>query len=234
MRLPFWNTEIQIEVSSWFPYGRDYQPVSVNRFYDGTLRSIAASCLDLGSEFLFMASPSLGCVGSFSREKFFRYGPDNMLNLGFLMLFGFSEKIESALMFSIVKAEAVNDLTLGVTSCSIWREGIFESKMKVVALVGNEPFYDCSEYISKLEKTLRTMKNIYHVPDISYFAEKFGYDRFLMNLENVSPYNDELTRILLELKDIEAQEIVGGSPRIDFPPFFSVMVVAVENNNKLN
>ena len=97
MILPFWNSELQVEIPSWFPWGKDYQPVSINRFHNKMLRDIAASCFDLDSEFYFMASPLVGYVGSLSREKYFQDSPENTFHLGFLMVFAYSEIIEKAL-----------------------------------------------------------------------------------------------------------------------------------------
>lgn len=228
MYLPFWTSELQVEISSWFPWGKDYQPVSVNRFYSSTLQSIAASCLDLDSEFLFAASPLTGCIGNLSREKFFHFGSENILNLGFLMIFSFSENIEKALVLSIAVTKSAKDLNIGITSCSLWRGGVFEGRMKVIAIASEEPFYDCSEYLSGLEAVLKSVKDALHKPDISYYAEKFGYDRFLSGWENVNPYDIQVSQILAELDNKEAQEIVGGYSRIDFPPFFGLAIAAVE------
>ena len=228
MYLPFWSSELQVEISSWFPWGKDYQPVSVNRFHSSTLQSIAASCLDLDSEFLFAASPLMGCVGNLSREKFFRFSSDSILNLGFLMIFGFSEKIEKALAFSLATIKSAKDLNIGVTFCSLWRGGVFEGKMKIIAIASNEPFYDCSDYLEGLDGVLSEVKNFLHTPNISYYAEKFGYDRFLMDCENINPYDLRVSQIVSELQDNGAREIVGGSPKIDFPPFFGLAIATVE------
>ncbi|MDY6399387.1 MAG: hypothetical protein SPL10_07330 [Synergistales bacterium] len=228
MYLPFWSSELQVEISSWFPWGKDYQPVSVNRFHSSTLRSIAASCLDLDSEFLFAASPLMGCVGNLSREKFFRYGSDNILHLGFLMIFGFSEKIENALTFSLATLKSAKGLNIGITFCTFLRGGVFEGKMKVIAIASDEPFYDCSGYLEGLDGVLGEIKKFYRTPNISYYAEKFGYDRFLMDWENINPYDLRINQIMSELQDNGAREIVGGSPKIDFPSFFGLAIATVE------
>ncbi|MBQ7665079.1 MAG: hypothetical protein IJS42_00025, partial [Synergistaceae bacterium] len=100
MILPFWNSELYVEISPCFPFGKDYHPVSLNRFYNATLHRISEASMNLGSEFFFMASPLTGCVGNLSRENFFKYGPDNVLNLGFLMTFGYSDMLERAIIAS--------------------------------------------------------------------------------------------------------------------------------------
>ena len=230
MILPYWNSELRVEITSWFPWGKDYQPVSVNRFHDGTLKSIAASCLDLEGEFFFMASPLVGSVGSLSRDKFFHYGPEVFLSLGFLMMLGYSEKLEKAVIVSFANKEVSKGLCAGVTTCSLWRGGVFESNMKVIVLASYEPFYDASDYLKSLAVLLKDVKNILHASELSYYAEKFGYDRFFLQWENEDPYRIRVSQILAEIENEGVQEIVGGSPKIDFPPFFGVTLTAVENN----
>ena len=140
MYMPFWKSELYVEISPWFPFGKDYQPVSVNRFYDGTLKQIASSCLDLDSEFFFMASPQTGCVGNLPRENFFKYSPDALLSLGFLMILGYSDYMERAVIASLGVLESANGLFPGITSCSFWSRGVFHGTAKIIAIASNEPF----------------------------------------------------------------------------------------------
>ena len=43
--LPFWNSELYVEISPQFPYGRDFRPFSLNRFNNNdTLKRIAPYC----------------------------------------------------------------------------------------------------------------------------------------------------------------------------------------------
>ena len=222
--LPCWNSELHVEIPDWFPWGKDYQPVSLNRFHDETLRDIAASCFDLDSEFYFMASPLVGVAGGLSREKYFQNRPENTLHLGFLMVFAYSEKIEKAILVSLNNfgRTKAGELGLGLTSCSVWRSGVFEGKIKIVVLASNEPFYDCDEYLKCLASTLHEVKDIYRSSGLSFFAEKLGYERFWLDWENVNFYDARVTEILSEIEDEDVKEIVGGSPLIDFPPFFGL------------
>lgn len=213
-----------MEISSWFPFGKDYQPVSVNRFYDPTLRSIAGSCMDLDSEFLFMASPKTGCVGNLPRENFFRYQPDGAFSLGFLMIMGYSEKVERAIILSLGLGGAKAGLSAGITACSIWKHGIFEGTAKVIAVAGDDPFYDCSEYLRVLSRVMGDVSRFIGTPGQSYFAEKFGYERFFMSWENDNPYDIAASVILSEFELDGTRDIVGASPREEFPPFMGAAV----------
>ena len=232
MILPFWNSELYVEISSWFPFGKDYHPVSLNRFYDETLRRISESSMNMGSEFFFMASPATGCVGNLSRENFFRYGPDHMFNLGFIMTFGFSETLEKAIIASLGLLEASRGLFAGITSCSLWSRGIFEGTTKVIAIASNEPFYDCTEYLKGLAKILEEAGQFMNTENISYYAEKFGYDRFFMSWENDNPLDLSISEVLSEFETDETREITGGSSVEEFPPFLgAVLNVSTENSS---
>ncbi len=228
MLLPFWSSEIHVELPSWFPWGRDYQPVSINRLYDSALNSIAESCFDMESEFFFLSSPFVGCVGSLAREKYFQTSPDKMFNLGFLMVFAYSEQMEKTLIASFAAAEVIEDLNLGIAFCSIWRDGVFEKKIKTIVIVSNEPFYDCTGYILKLPIILDGAKKFLKSSPLSYFAEKFGFNRFHVNWENMNPYQIATARILSELESGNAKNIVGGSSMINFPPFFGLSIAEAE------
>ena len=230
MILPFWNSELYVEISSWFPFGKDYQPVSVNRFYDGTLASIAGSCLDLESEFFFMASPSIGCVGNFPRENFFKFSPDSVLNLGFLMILGFSEKIERAVTLSLSKLDSAQELFAGITSCSIWSKDIYKGTAKVIAIASESPFFDCTDFLKGFAGVLESMKKITHSSDYAFYAEKFGYDRFFINWENSKLYDLRVTQVISELEYDDTKNLVGGSPNMDFPPFMG-MIMSNKNEN---
>ena len=214
-----------MEVSPCFPFGKDYQLVSVNRFHDPILRSIAGSCLDLDSEFFFMASPSTGCVGNLPRENFFRYQPDGAFNLGFLMILGYSEKVEKAVIVSLkLMMEEKSGLSAGITTCSIWSRGIFEGNAKVIAIAGDDPFFDGSKYLYVFARVLLDVKKYWGTPGQSYYAEKFGYERFFMRWENDSPYDMAASSTIAEFELDTTREIVGGSSREDFPPFMGAAV----------
>ena len=231
MILPFWNSELYVEISSWFPFGKDYHPVSLNRFYDATLKRISEASMNMGSEFFFMASPNTGCVGNLSRENFFRYGPDHFFNLGFLMTFGYSDMLEKVIIASLGVLESSHGLFAGITSCSLWSRGIYEGSTKVIAIASNEPFYDCTEYLKGLAGLLDDVKTFTKIENLSYYAEKFGYDRFFMNWENENPFDLRISEVLSEFETDTMKEITGGSSVEEFPPFLgAALSVSTESN----
>ena len=224
MILPLWSSELYVEISRCFPFGRDYHPVSPSRFHDETLRRISAACLDLGGEFFFMASPQTGCVGSLSRENYFKYSPDNLINLGFIMTLGYSDMLEKAVISSLILPEAKLKLTAGITACSIWSRGIFEGVTKVIAVAADEPFFDSADYLRGFAGILDEFRKNQGGGRNSYYAEKFGYDRFFMAWENDSPVDISVSRTIAEFEFDGTKEIAGGAATRDFPPFMGAVV----------
>ena len=222
--LPFWNSELQVEISRCFPFGRDYHPVSLNRFHDSTLQKISEACLDLGGEFFFMASPKTGCVGNLSRENFFRASPDSMLHLGFIMTLGYSDLLEKAVISSLILPEAQMKLTAGITACSLWSHGIFEGVTKVIAVAGDEPFFDSTDYLKGFAKILDDFRRILKTDDNSYYAEALGYTRFFMTWENENPEDIAVSRTISEFELEGTAEITGGPTTREFPLFMGAAV----------
>ncbi len=211
-------------MSPCFPFGKDYQPVSVNRFYDKTLKEIAALCLDLEGEFFFVASPLIGCVGSLPRENFFKYGAGGSFNLGFFLLLGFSEKLERAVILSLARSKDSKNLFAGIANCSLRSHGIFQGNAKAIAIVSDDPFYDGTEYLNDLAMILYEFKKFTGSSDLAYYAEKFGYDRFSVGWENENPTALKISQIISEFEYNGTKEIVGGSSRADFPQFLGISV----------
>lgn len=230
--LPFWNSELYVEISAWFPFGKDYQPISVNRFYDDNLKRIAELCFDLNSEFFFMASPQTGCVGNLPRENFFKYSPDRNLTLGFLMVLGYSEEMEKAIIAALGILECRHEIFAGITACSLWSSGTFNGTTKVIAIASNEPFFDSTDFLKGFAGILNDTKNFLGASDISGYAEKFGYSRFFMRWENDNPLDIRISQLLSEMTYEHTHEITGGPANIEFPPFMGAVVSVKEFTGK--
>lgn len=224
MILPFWNSELYVEISRCFPFGRDYHPVSLNRFHDQTLARISAACMNLGGEFFFMASPQTGCVGNLSRENFFKASPDAILNLGFIMTLGYSEMLEKAVIASLVLPEAKMKLNAGITACSLWSRGVFEGVTKVIAVAADDPFYDSTDYLKGFAGILEDFGRITNAENNAYYAEKFGYDRFFIAWEKDNPIDIAVSRTIGEFELDGTKEIAGGGVNEDFPAFMGAAV----------
>ncbi len=213
--LPYWNSDLALEIAPWFPLGVDYQPISINRLYSPQLRQIAARCLELDSEFFFMSSPRAGCIGSLVRDNFYRDEPFSFLTLGFLMILGYSPRMEH-LVDSLLKGPEREKLSAGVAFCSLWNDSIPLGSMKVIAVVSQEPFFDEADFLDGFEKRLFEAKGKDEVP---FFAEKFGYRRFCVPYETDDPLQLSIRQLLYEMEFAETRQMVGPSPESRFPQF---------------
>ena len=115
--LPYWNSDLDLEIASWFPFGVDYRPISMNCLLNPRLRRVAASCLERGSEFFFMSSLGTGSIGSLMRDNFYRAEPQGAFSLGFMMILGYSPRMERLIGAGFGGSE---DLSAGVAFCSLW------------------------------------------------------------------------------------------------------------------
>ena len=230
--LPFWNSELYVEISPCFPFGRDYHPVSPSRFHSSVLERISKACMDLGGEFFFMASPQTGCVGNLSRENFYKASPDAIMNLGFIMTLGYSEILERAVIASMMLPSVNYRLTAGIAGCSLWSRGVLEGVTKVIAVAGDEPFFDCTDYLREFAGLLETFKEAAGADGLSYYAERFGYDRFFVSWEQDDPIDIALSHALSEIELEETRGIVGSSPVEEFPPFMGAAVNVMNINEE--
>ena len=215
--LPYWNSDLDLEIASWFPFGMDYQPISMDCLHNPSLKRIAASCLDRESEFFFMVSPRTGCVGSLMRDNFYRIEPQSFLSLGFMMVLGYSPRMERLICDGV---RGMEELSAGVAFCSLWRDkGVLMENMKVIVLVSEGVFFDEEKFLADFEKMLSSKND---APDLAFFAEKFGYRRFYMAYETDDPLQLRISKLLYEMEFSETRQMVGPSPEVAFPPFLAL------------
>lgn len=214
--LPYWDSDLDLEIVSWFPFGVDYQPVSSHCLYSPRLRRIAASCLDRESEFFFMSSPRTGCIGSLMRDNFYRVEPQGMLCLGFMMILGYSSGMERLICDRIL---GMDELSAGVAFCSLWNKGVLMENMKVIVLVSEGIFFDEEKFLAEFETMLSLRDG---ASELAFFAEKFGYRRFCMAYETDDPLQIRISKLLYEMEFAETRQMVGPSPEVSFPPFLGL------------
>ncbi|MCR5346296.1 MAG: hypothetical protein K6E38_00795 [Fretibacterium sp.] len=240
--LPYWNSDLDLEIASWFPFGVDYQPISINRLYSPQLRRVAAHCLALDSEFLFMASPQTGCIGSLMRDNFYRADSYGMVSLGFMMILGYSSRMEQLVADSLEDMQKYGDLAAGVAFCSLWNQGVLLGSLKAIAVVSSGPFFEEEEFLNSFEGFLSGRVKSQGAPpgrrrgrrsseakhpagkdsDLSFFAERFGYRRFCMPYETDDPLQLRISQLLYEMEFAETRQMVGPSPELTFPPFLGI------------
>ena len=215
--LRYWSTDLDLEIASWFPFGVDYNPISVNSMHSPRLRRIAECCLEMGSEFFFMTSTWSGCVGSLMRDNFYKGSPTRHLSLGFMMLLGYSPQMERMLGRKIAEQEGIK---AGVAFCSMWNKTLCLENMKVIILVSDNLLFSEESFLVDLESMFES--EVRASPSISYFAEKFGYRRFSMSYETDNLTHLRISKLLYEMELPETRQMVGPSPEMPFPPFFGM------------
>lgn len=215
--LPYWNSDLDLEIASWFPFGVDYQPISMNCPLSPRLRKVAASCLDQGSEFFFMSSLGTGPIGSLMRDSFYRINSQGIASLGFMMILGYSPRMERLIGAGFGGSE---ELSAGVAFCSLWNGDVLLENVKVIVLVSEGIFFDEEKFLTDFEGMLASQVGN---PGLAFFAEQFGYRRFCMAYETDDPLQLRISRLLYEMEFAETRQMVGPSPEVSFPPFFGLV-----------
>jgi hypothetical protein len=219
--LPYWSSDLDLEIASWFPFGVDYKPISINLLHSPRLKRIAAFCMEVGSEFFFMTSTLSGCVGNLMRDNFYKYDNGNNINLGFMMLLGYSPQMEKLVGRKFPEREDM-DVRAGVAFCSLWNKTLLLENMKVIVLVSDDILFSEEEFLTDFEAMFEE-KGLDR-SNISYFAEKFGYRRFCMAYETDDLLQLRISKLLYEMELPETRQMVGPSPEMPFPPFFGMSV----------
>ncbi len=216
--LPYWDSNVDMEIASWFPLRMDYEPVSVNAHHSRLLSDIAALSLRMNSEFFCLTSLQSGYVGTLLRDSMIDPGRLNRIELGFTMLFGYSTPMES-LLSSLLDDES--DVEAGVSFCCLWDRDIMLESFKAIVLVSSNPLFDEDEFLARLAALLEK-NSVPSQANLPFFAEKFGYRRFFIPYETDNLVHLEISRLLYEMEFEETRKWVGPSPEVAFPPFLGI------------
>ena len=212
-------------VAPWFPIGVDYNLVSINSLYSARLKNVAALSLVMSSEFLFMSSARSGYVGNFLRENLFTVKARIGFNLGFVLLLGYSQRIES-LLEKMQQNEENESIMAGITWCAIKRDGMLLGNLKSIALVSEDILFDEEAFLTRFETELsENIRKVGGNSNIPYYAEKFGYRRFFIPYETDNPTDMNVSRLLIEMEFPETKQVTGPSPEISFPFFVGAELV---------
>jgi hypothetical protein len=212
-------------VAPWFPIGVDYKLVSINSLYSARLKNVAALSLAVDSEFLFMSSIQSGYVGNFLRENLFTTNTHIGFNLGFFLLLGYSQRIES-LVEKMQQDKEKEAIKAGITWCAIRRNKMLLGNLKSIALVSEDILFDEEAFLAHFETVLsENISKSGGESNIHYYAEKFGYRRFFIPYETDNPTDMNVSRLLIEMEFPETKQITGPSPEISFPFFVGTELV---------
>ena len=215
--LPYWDSNVDMEVASWFPLRMDYKPVSINSHHSAVLSRIAALSLRMNSEFFCLTSLRSGYIGTLLRDSMIVPGRGGRIGLGFAMFFGYSAPMEELLS---TLSEGEEDIEAGVSFCCLWDRDIMLESIKTIVLVSGDPLFDEESFLERLSTALegRALAQA----SLPFFAEKFGYRRFFIPYETDDLVHLEISRLLFEIEFEETRKWVGPSPEVSFPPLFGI------------
>ena len=207
--LPYWDRDMDIDIVSWASYALDFHPVSINALHSKELGNIAAFSLEIGSELLYMRSSSMGRAGALFPESIIDPERYREHALGFLMLFGFSKKMEE---LTALLLETIDEVQAGITLCGIWDRYFLKDEVKVIAFMGKDPFFNEIPFLDLLSKTLHDATK--GLAQKAFFAEQFGYRRATIPYETDDVVELEISQLLFDFEMQETREIVGPPPQI--------------------
>lgn len=215
----YWDHNVDLNVVSWFPFGKDYKPVSINAYHSQALEEIGRLSLSLDSELFCLTSLKSGNVGSLLRDNMLMPGKDVKVELGFTMIFGYSNKMESLLFPLLRELQGVSG---GITTCSLWNDDMYLDSFKAIILVSTNPLFDEDSFFSMLVESMRRASA--GDSSMPYFAERFGYTRFFIPFETDNTTNLQISRYLYEMEFDETRRSVGPSPEKILPELMGLMI----------
>lgn len=216
--LPYWDQNIELDIAPWLPYGKDYSPVTVNNLLSPLLGNVAGLAFEMQSEFLYLRSFQSGNVGTMARQNIIDPGRNGGVELGFTMVFTYSEKIEHSIIPLIGEYPG---LKAGLTLCGIWSDDVLVDECKVVVLVSEDPFFDEGAFFKSLQKSFQSFSGRER-SNLSFFAEKFGYRRFSISYETDNLTQMRITQALFDIELEATKELVGPTPEMKLPTLFGI------------
>ncbi len=211
--LPYWDQNIELDIVPWIPYGKDYNPVTVNNMLSPVLGSLAGLAFEMNSEFLYLRSFQSGNVGTMARQNIIDPIRNRSLELGFTMVFSYSELIENAIIPLIGKFPG---LKAGLTLCGIWSEDVLVDECKVVMIISEDPFFDERIFFGSLNNAFQSFSGK-KKSNLSFFAEKFGYRRFSISYETDNITQMRITQALFDFELDFTKEVIGPAPEMKTP-----------------
>jgi len=213
--LPYWDQNVDIEISPWMPYGRDFNPVSANSLHSDQLNSIASLAMGMDSELIYVESEETGQVGALFRDNLMMPGKRRYVHSGFSIMFGYSVMMEALVgMF----AQAFHGLRAGLAVCGLWDRCMLVDECKVIVLVGESLFLNEAKCLIALREVMDAAST--DGGNSSFFAEKFGYRRFSIPFETDDVINLSILRLLYDFEFEATRKAVGPPPEVPLPDLF--------------
>lgn len=213
--LPYWDQNVDLEISSWMPYGRDFNPVSVHSLHSEQLGRIASLAMSMDSELIYVESMETGQVGALFRDNLMMPGKRSHSGVCFSVMFGYSPMMEALLgMF----AQAFPGLKAGLAICGLWDRAMLVDECKVIVLVGENILVNGTKCLMALQEVMSAASS--DGGSCSFFAEKFGYRRFSIPFETDDVTNLSILKLLYDFEFDATRKVVGPRPEVPLPDFF--------------
>ena len=213
--LPYWDQNIELDVVPWFPYGKDYFPVTVNNMVSPILGNVAGLAFEIQSEFLYLRSFQSGNVGTLARQYMMDPVRNSGIELGFTMVFTYSDMMEKCIIALVSKFQGMK---AGLTLCGIWKDDVLIDECKVIMISSEDPFFDERLFFIAMQKAFWIFAGK-KKSNISFFAEKFGYRRFSISYETDNVTQMMITQALFDLELESTQELIGPAPEVKMNSF---------------
>ncbi|MEG1604292.1 MAG: sensor domain-containing diguanylate cyclase, partial [Cloacibacillus sp.] len=149
---------------------------------------VAGLALEMKSEFLCLRSFQSGNIGTMVRQNIIDPVRNSGLELGFTMVFSYSEKIEHTV---IPLLRLYPGLMAGLTLCDIWSGDVLVDECKVLMLINEDPFFNEADFLEKLNRCFQASSGR-KSSNLSFFAEKFGYEPRLHNINEIAQFGKSL------------------------------------------
>ncbi|MGI6075895.1 MAG: hypothetical protein ACOYD9_05980 [Pyramidobacter sp.] len=212
MCLPYWDSELDIEVGGWAFSNREHSVVSLAGLHSELLKKLSFCALALNSELLYLCGSDVGASGSMFWENAMEASRDSRGLFPFTLIFGYSSEIER---FGGSFTARHSGLKAGVTRCTFWNKKIPLASYKVVALVTEQIAIDEVDCLNAMLADFERKESCDAL--IPCYAERFGFLRAPLSYETDRPTNMLISRQLENIQLEATRAVVGPSPLVPFP-----------------
>lgn len=212
MCLPYWDSELDIEIGGWAFSNREHSVVSLAGLHSELLKRLSFCALALNSELLYLCGNDIGTSGSLFWEDAMETPRSSRGFFPFTLIFGYSSEMER---FGAAFTSHRSGLKAGVTQCTFWNKKIPLASYKVVVLVTDQTALDEMDCLrAMLDEFEKKQRRDALIP---CYAERLGFIRAPLSYETDRPA-DLLISKQLETIELEAtRAVVGPSPLVPFP-----------------
>lgn len=219
MCLPYWDSEIDVEVGDWAFSNREHGALSLAGLHSDLLKRLSAYALSLDSELLYLCGSNCGIAGSMIWEEPVLNRRGVSESSPFTLILGYSREMER---FSSHFISTQSALKAGVTQCTFWNRKVPLSSYKVIAYMAVLPVVNEMESLEAMLKEFRAYRKDGAL--VPYYAERFGF------LRAPVPYETDVLQSLLVMNKLDdfqleaTRSVVGPPPSVPLPLFYELSI----------